>query len=93
MIVAKTLEGALKIASAMRELRDADMEDARRWRDVFGRATDPAAREFIRRHVGQYVANARKWNRQMLCAQRAIKRALLMRQLGVRGTVDLGVRQ
>lgn len=73
------LERAIATALALRALRAGEMSEARRWKEVFGRATDDHAMQFMARHIGTYVAEARKLNRQMICEQKRIRDTLARR--------------
>lgn len=77
---ANPIEAHMRAALRMRVLRDVELDEARRWSAVFGRATDDNAREFLRRQVEPHVVAARKFNRQMVKAQRAIRTTLESRE-------------
>lgn len=82
---AHTLEQALKRAAIMRQLRDVEMGEARRWREMRDALSDPGndfARATADRHVGLYVAAARKWNRQLVIASRSLRHAMFSRVVG-----------
>jgi hypothetical protein len=70
----RTLEQAMRIAAGVRYFRQCDMQDARSVRELGGSHL----------HVGEYVADARSWNRQLMAMQRIIRRSLFERyQAGV----------
>lgn len=73
------LEKAIATAIALRSLRAAEMSEARRWKEVSGRASNDHAMQFMARHIGVYVAEARKLNRRMICEQKLIRDTLARR--------------
>lgn len=73
------LERAIATAIALRALRAGEMSEARRWKEVSGRASDDHAMQFMARHIGTYVAEARRLNRQMITAQKQIRDTLARR--------------
>lgn len=82
---AQSLEQALKRAVIMKQLRDVEISEARRWREMRDALSDPGnefARATADRHVGLYVAAARKWNRQLVIASRAMRHAMFSRVVG-----------
>lgn len=83
-----TLDQALRVAQAMRELRNVDLDDARECREDLATAIEhrlpPAVAERYRTRVRAHVAAARKWNRQLVIAMRAVRGALIERQIGKR---------
>jgi hypothetical protein len=83
-----TLEQALRVAIAMRELRNVELDDARECHEDLATAIEhglPAAVcERYRERVRAHVAAARKWNRQLLIAMHAVRDRLIERQIGRR---------
>lgn len=70
----------MRAAAACKGLRNADLEDARKYRVLRDRCTDADARRFMERKLRASVKAARVWQREMLSALKHIRIALQQRR-------------
>lgn len=89
------LEQALRRAAMMRQLRDVEIYEARLCRGVLAAAGTVAepARAAADQHIRRCVANARKWNRQLVIAERDLRRALQRRSFAMQLALAPGAEQ
>lgn len=65
---------AMRLAQALRHLRDLELQDARRYREL--RDAGGTAREFLERRLIQSVEHARTCNHRLVQVQRKLRRTI-----------------